>query len=102
MQTYDRQRCTPHASTSILVILRLWGCTTNDTKDAEAAAKQWCARYAWDIVELIRSTGTPCPIPPHDSIALNQDTDYNAVWALYRASTAFGSTTRFPPTTAPP
>lgn len=104
MQTYDRMRSLPQSrvSMSTHVILRLWGFAVADTKEAEAAARHWCARYGWDVVELIRSTGTPCPIPPRDSIALSQDTDYNAVWAIYPASGVSGRMARCPPTAVPP
>lgn len=92
MQTNGRK---PHPPTteialsrSVRVVLRLWGCTDADIEHAEENARHWVFSSTWDIVEVIPSTGTPCPIPRNDPIALKQDAVYDAAWAAYRAGQA--------------
>ncbi|WP_326853179.1 hypothetical protein [Actinocrinis sp.] len=70
------------------VVLRLWGCTDADVELAEENARHWRFSSTWDIVEVIPSTGTPCPIPRNDPIALKQNAEYDAAWAAYRATGA--------------
>ncbi len=67
------------------VVLRLWGCTDADVERAEADARHWRFSSRWEVVEVIPSSGTPCPIPSHDPIALKQNAEYDAAWAAYRA-----------------
>lgn len=74
----------PPPARSTRVILGLWGCTDADIKRAEADARHWDFSRKWEIVEVIPSTGIPCPIPPHDPTALHQHTMYDAAWAAYR------------------
>jgi hypothetical protein len=69
---------------SVHVILRLWGCTENDIKRAESNARHYFA-CSWEIVEFLPSSGTPCPIPIHDPVALKQNAMYDAAWAAYPA-----------------
>lgn len=71
----------------IRVTLRLWGCTQEDLKRAEANARQYYVARSWNIVEVIPSTGVPCPIPIRDPVALNQNALYDAAWAAYPAMT---------------
>ena len=71
---------------SIPVVLRTWGCTEEDLERAEANARQYYFAQSWEIVEVIPSTGIPCPIPRRDVIALNQNAVYDAAWAAYRAN----------------
>jgi hypothetical protein len=68
------------------VILRLWGCTDADIARAEENARCWHFSGRWEVVEVIPSIGTPCPIPPRDPIALSQNAMYDAAWAAYRAT----------------
>ena len=70
---------------SVRVTLRLWGCTKDDIKRAEANARQDSFARLWTIVEVLPSSGTPCPIPRRDPIALNQNALYDAAWAAYLA-----------------
>jgi hypothetical protein len=67
------------------VILRLWGCTDADVERAEHDARHWQFSGTWEIVEVIPSSGAPCPIPSRDPIALTQNAVYDAAWAAYRA-----------------
>lgn len=75
----------PRILDPIRVALRLWGCTQEDVKRAEANARQYYFARSWNIVEVIPSTGVPCPIPIRDPIALNQNALYDAAWAAYPA-----------------
>jgi hypothetical protein len=77
--------CGPRAAAlgSVRVTLRLWGCTEDDIKRAEANARQDCFARSWTIVEVLPSSGTPCP--RRDPIALNQNALYDAAWAAYLA-----------------
>ena len=68
------------------VVLRIWGCTEDDLKRAETNARQYYFAQSWEIVEVIPSTGVPCPIPSRDPIAVNQNALYDAAWAAYRAN----------------
>lgn len=77
----------PRILKPIPVALRVWGCTKDDLTRAEANARHYYAQ-SWDIVEVIPSTGTPCPIPTRDPIALNQNAMYDAAWAAYRVHRA--------------
>jgi hypothetical protein len=70
------------------VVLRVWGCTDADIKRAEDNARHSFFSQKWEVVEVIPSTGAPCPIPPRDPIALNQDAVYDAAWAAYPAEAA--------------
>jgi hypothetical protein len=83
---------TPAETTStalaMRVILRLWGCTPDDLWRAEENARNYQYSNSWAIVEVIPSTGTPCPIPMRDPIALNQNAIYDAAWAAYPAGRA--------------
>ena len=87
MQTHDRKLLPSLSGTihrrSSQVILRLWGCTDADVERAEANALQWHFNGRWEIVEVLPSTGTPCPIPIRDPIALHQNAMYDAAWAVY-------------------
>ncbi|MBS2962941.1 hypothetical protein KGA66_07795 [Actinocrinis puniceicyclus] len=65
------------------VILRVWGCTAEDLQRAEANARQYYFSHSWTIVEVVASTGIPCPIPIRDPIALTQNAIYDAAWAAY-------------------
>jgi hypothetical protein len=67
------------------VILRVWGFSAADVERARTNAQQWYFAHSWDVVEIIPSTGTPCPIPPRDPTALNQNALYDAAWAAYPA-----------------
>ncbi|MGH3626188.1 MAG: hypothetical protein ACRDRL_01905 [Sciscionella sp.] len=71
----------------IPVALRVWGCTEDDIKRAEANARHYQFAHSWHIVEIIPSTGAPCPIPKRDPIALNQNALYDAAWAAYPVRT---------------
>ncbi len=67
--------------------LRIWGYTKEDLERAQANATHYQYAYAlaWDVVEVIPSTGTPCPIPIRDPTALKQNALYDAAWAAYPA-----------------
>ncbi len=69
------------------VRLRIWGCTAADLQHAEANAThyQYANGLGWTVVEVIPSTGTPCPIPMRDPTALTQNALYDAAWAAYPA-----------------
>lgn len=69
------------------VMLRIWGCTAADLRRAEdnATHHQHANALGWTIVEIIPSTGTPCPIPIRDPTALTQNAIYDAAWAAYPA-----------------
>jgi hypothetical protein len=73
--------------TSRRVKLRIWGYTKADLERAEANATHYRYAYAldWTVVEVIPSTGTPCPIPMCDPVALKQNALYDAAWAAYPA-----------------
>jgi hypothetical protein len=92
MQTNDRQRHLPTTETvlvrSVRVVLLLWGFTDADVQEAETNARQRHFSSGWEIVDVIPRTGTPCPIPRHDPIALDQNAMYDAAWAAYRAGQA--------------
>ena len=72
------------------VKLRIWGCTETDLERAQynATHYQYANALGWTIVEVIPSTGTPCPIPAHDPTALSQNALYDAAWAAYSAGRA--------------
>ena len=80
---FERDARRPHGP--IRVILRLWGCTKDDITRAESNARHHYFAHAWTIVQVVPSSGTPCPIPSHDPIALNQNALYDAAWAAYPA-----------------
>lgn len=67
--------------------LQIWGCTAADLERAQYNATHYQHANAldWAIIEVIPSTGTPCPIPTHDPIALTQNALYDAAWAAYPA-----------------
>jgi hypothetical protein len=67
------------------VVLRVWGFSAADVERAKTNAQQWYFAHSWDVVEIIPSTGTPCPIPLRDPIALNQNALYDAALAAYPA-----------------
>jgi hypothetical protein len=70
---------------AVRVILRLWGCTKADIGRAEANARQYHFAHSWTVVRVLPSSGTPCPIPSRDPIALTQNALYDAAWAAYPA-----------------
>jgi hypothetical protein len=65
------------------VVLRVWGSTMDDAQLAETQARQSPHAWAWQVVEVIPSSGPPCPIPSRDSKAIEQGVGYDAVWAVY-------------------
>lgn len=69
------------------VRLRVWGATTADAQNAEASARQSRRARSWTIVEVIESSGPPCPIPSRDPLAIEQATGYDGVWAVYPNTT---------------
>jgi hypothetical protein len=73
---------------SIRVVLRLWGCTQDDITRAETNARQYHFARLWNVVKVLPSTGTPCPIPWRDPSALKQNALYDAAWAAYPAGIA--------------
>jgi hypothetical protein len=88
IQSEDTRPTTPRTRALPMrrqVVLRVWGFTAADVVCATTNAKQWYFASSWEIVEVIPSTGTPCPIPPRDPIALNQNALYDAAWAAYPA-----------------
>lgn len=81
---------TTEALRSRRIRLRIWGCTKDDLERAEYNATHYQHANAldWAIVEVIPSTGTPCPIPIRDPTALTQNAIYDAAWAAYPAGRA--------------
>lgn len=65
------------------VVLRVWGYAAADVRGAETAARRSPHARDWHITEVVRSSGPPCPIPLHDSAALEQSAEYDGVWAVY-------------------
>ena len=88
MRTYYERPTTapvPPALVRTPVVLRLWGCTDADVRRAEENARRSQHSHNWAIAEVIPSTGTPCPSPRRDPIALSQNALYDAAWAAYPA-----------------
>jgi hypothetical protein len=81
----EKSQMGARTSTPDPAILRVWGCTDTDVRCAEVSAQQAYLSSRWEFVEVIPSLGVPCPIPPHDPIALGQITTYDMVWAAYPA-----------------
>jgi hypothetical protein len=69
----------------IPVELHLWGCTREDLRTARTYADLALSAHRWDIVEVVKSVGPPCPIPTGDTAALAQGSDYEWKWAAHRA-----------------
>jgi hypothetical protein len=68
------------------ITLRVWSAAAADAQAIEASARAVLMPRQWEIVEVISTTGTPCPIPARDPHALDQCTGYDMAWAVYPAS----------------
>jgi hypothetical protein len=68
------------------VVLRVWGCTPEDVRRAESLALKSPRARCWQITEVVRSSGAPCPIPLRDCLALDQAAEYDQAWAAYPVS----------------
>jgi hypothetical protein len=69
----------------VTVRLHVWGVTDADIEHAVYKAGQRPSGGAWDLAEVERIQGVPCPIDVRDPGALAGDAGYHWAWVVYPA-----------------
>lgn len=70
------------------VVLHVWGLTQADAATTAAEAHGSERARLWEIVDMVVSTGEPCPIRPGDLRAVGYHAVYGRAWAAYPAGRA--------------
>ena len=76
------------------VLLRVWGETEAEAKDAEIHARRDPRARLWEIVEVVATVGGPCPIRRGDPLAVGQHAVYGSAWGAYPAAFETGESGR--------
>lgn len=70
------------------VVLRVWGETEAEAKDAVAHAHRDPRSRLWEIVRIVSTVGGPCPIRLGDPLVVGRHAVYGSAWGAYPAGRA--------------